>query len=477
MSSLASLAVPSRSFPEAAPTTAVPVRDIRVAASRPHDRKLRRRPVYLGEGLSVTLRVGSDALAGEIVDLTPEGIGVALLDGQAPSVGARVTVEHTGRALAGVTQRAVVAHVTDGIFGGRRLVKIGLCFAREGKGGPTKNRRTGERYACPASFPVMVSAQSPIFFREWLHFRVAEISAGGLTLATSIRNKNVVPGMELEVTVMLPVAGALSARLRIASISCEAGDDELRVGAAWVGASRQLLEAMSEYLLLGHKDLSPSRLRAGGFSVGSVEHAITYDYASSASDYDDVLGLRLRAHQAEGRLLNASKRDMVSRYDEHSRHLAGRFGGRVVAYLRLIYVEGDKERSQYVSEGGHEIPDWLWKAGFVEGGAGATDPEFQRAGIYLSLMQHAVRVAMQSGHRFLLGACGDDVLPMYQSMGFSILETRTVEPKPGWSFRSHLILLDMEQLVETPPQGKCVPAIVSAAEFAGRPAARVDAAL
>ena len=39
--------------------------------------------------------------------------------------------------------------------------------------------------------------------------------------------------------------------------------------------------------------------------------------------------------------------------------------------MRVIFVDGDPARSQYVSLGGHEVPQWLWDAGFVEGGAGA----------------------------------------------------------------------------------------------------------
>ena len=110
--------------------------------------------------------------------------------------------------------------------------------------------------------------------------------------------------------------------------------------------------------------------------------------------------------------------------------------------MRVIFVDGDPARSQYVSLGGHEVPQWLWDAGFVEAGAGAMHPDFQRAGLFVPLMAHAVRVAVQSGHRYVLGACDDELLGMYREMGFAVLETRIVEPKPGWRFRSHLLVLD-----------------------------------
>jgi GNAT superfamily N-acetyltransferase len=237
-------------------------------------------------------------------------------------------------------------------------------------------------------------------------------------------------------------------------------------GVAWVDPPRALHKALSRYLLAGDASLTPARLRARGLAVGSVEHAVAYDYARTASDYDDILALRLRAHQAEGHLAGATIADMRSPFDAHSRHLTCRFGSRIVGYVRVIFVDRVPARSQYVSYGGHEVPPWLWEAGFVEAGAGAMDPDFQRAGLFVPLMQHALRVAAQSGHRYVLGACDDDLLGMYSEMGFEPLEQRIVEPKPGWRFRSHLIYLDAERLLKEPPATRTLAAMASALAFA-----------
>ena len=197
-----------------------------------------------------------------------------------------------------------------------------------------------------------------------------------------------------------------------------------------------------------------------------MEGAVTYDYARSSADHRAILALRLRAHQAEGHLGSTSIADLRSPFDEHSRHLTCRFGGRIVGYVRVIFVDGDPARSQYVSLGGHEVPQWLWEAGFVEGGAGATHPDFQRAGLYVPLMQHLFRVAVQSGHRYVLGACPGELLGMYCEMGFEVLEERLVEPKPGWSFRSHLLYADAERLLVDPSASRTAAAMASAIEFA-----------
>ena len=76
---------------------------------------------------------------------------------------------------------------------------------------------------------------------------------------------------------------------------------------------------------------------------------MTYDYATTEADYEEILALRLHAHQAEGHLDSASIADLRSPFDAHSRHLTCRFGGRIVGYLRVIFVDRDPARSQYVA--------------------------------------------------------------------------------------------------------------------------------
>ena len=71
------------------------------------------------------------------------------------------------------------------------------------------------------------------------------------------------------------------------------------VDVEWVDPPRALLKSLSRYLLAGDEALTPATLRHGGLAVGSVEHAVTYDYASSAEDVDAILALRL--HRAPGR--------------------------------------------------------------------------------------------------------------------------------------------------------------------------------
>ena len=457
------------------PTDHGPIDEQALAPPQHGSRSLQRRRIYLGEGLTFEI-VSRDAwLEAEAIDVTPTGLGLAVVhatgDLVMPAVGEVVSVRYVGRGASNAPQEAVVRHVGALRTGRGTLPRVGVLLVPDTTSAAGVERRDHARYPCPVALPAFATASCPWFFQESLHFRVLQVGAGGMTLRTSHPNPPLLPRAELDFDVHLGFVSVEHGRGRLTSVRWDDAGRAFEVGVAWIDPPRELLRAVSHYLLASDANLTPATLRAGGLEVGRLERAVTYDYATSSADYDEILALRLHAHQANGHLAGESVADLRSPFDAHARHLTCRFGGRIVGYVRVIFVDGDPSRSQYVALGGHVVPEWLWEAGFVEGGAGATHPDFQRAGLYVPLMQHLFRVAVQSGHRFVLGACPDELLGMYREMGFEVLEERTVEPKPGWRFRSHLLYADAERLLNDPPSTKAGPAIASAIAFAGLPAA------
>jgi GNAT superfamily N-acetyltransferase len=426
-----------------------------------------RRRVYLGEGLTFEITARDARLDAEAIDLTPDGVGVAVLHPVAarmmPAVGDVLSVRYTGRGASGARQEATVRHVSSLRTGGRTLPRIGLSLPPAALRDTAVERREGLRYSSPDDLPAFATASCPGFFQDTLRFRILELGAGGMTLRTT-SDQPLLPQVELDLDLHLPVIGVERGRGRLTTARRDGGDVE--VGVAWIDPPRRLLTALSQYLLVGNDTLTPATLRGGGLAVGGVERAVSYDYATTSADLEEILALRLLANQAEGHMVSQTIDDLRSSFDAHSRHLTCRFGGRIIGYVRVIFVDGDPARSQYISWGGHEAPQWLWDGGFVEAGSGAMHPGFQRTGLYVALMQHAFRVTAQSGHRYVLGACPDGLLETYREMGFETLEERIVEPKPGWRFRSHLIYADAARLLRDPPASKGVAAMASAIAFA-----------
>jgi hypothetical protein len=394
----------------------------------------RRRRVYLGDGLTFEVRAGGSPLDAGAIDITCGGLGLALLDAPAapPAAGEAVRVRYTGPGASGGWLEADVRHAGMLRSRGRSLPRLGLALRPQPAETPA--------FACPAALPAFAAAACPWLCGDVARFAILRVGPHGMTLRATRHSPPLLAHTELDFELHLPLAGVEHARGRVTSVG-RAGDG-FEAAVAWADPSPTLLSALAQYLLAGDTAPTPAALRAAGLAVGSVARAATYDYATSHADNEEILALRLLAHQAEGHLADLTVADLRSPFDAHSRHVTCRVGGRIVGYVRVIFVDGDPARSQYVALGGHDVPQWLWDAGFVEGGAGAIHPDFQRAGLYGPLMRHMFRVAVQSGHRYILGACPDELVAMYTRMGFEALEERIVTPKPGWSFRSHLLYAD-----------------------------------
>lgn len=81
---------------------------------------------------------------------------------------------------------------------------------------------------------------------------------------------------------------------------------------------------------------------------------------AGTDDLDEILDLRLRAHRHDGTFTTITAAGLVSHYDLDAWHLVIRHDRRIVACMRLIDLRGDPARSQYMTDGGHEVHAAMW---------------------------------------------------------------------------------------------------------------------
>src|SRR4051812_15917393 len=149
-----------------------------------NSRSLDRRRVYIGEGLSFQIESETAWLEAEAIDLTHEGLGVAVVlatDITLPAIGEVVTVRYTGRGASGDRQRAVVRHVGSLQTGRGTLPRIGLSLVADTTRVADVDRREGVRYPCPEALAAFAAASCPWFLGETAHFRIVQVGIGGVT--------------------------------------------------------------------------------------------------------------------------------------------------------------------------------------------------------------------------------------------------------------------------------------------------------
>ena len=214
-------------------------------AHKAHDaRSLHRRHVYVGEGLMFEIASrGTRWLEAEAIDLTPEGVGLAVVlaaDADAggrrgrhgPLHGPRRVRRHPGRQSCGTSAACGPA--------GRTLPRIGLSLVADRTSAtPASSGAIGVRYPCPDALPAFATASCPWFFRETLRFRIVELGAGGMTLRTRAEPGAAPPG-GARLRAAPRVIGVEHGRGRLTSVRRNGGDFE--VGVAWIDPPRALLE-------------------------------------------------------------------------------------------------------------------------------------------------------------------------------------------------------------------------------------------
>lgn len=434
-------------------------------------RRLPRRTLFAGEGISVQLRRLQRSVPGEIIDLSAQGLGIVVTDASGFSLGDEIKVVHTSAPTARAQYFAEIRHMTRAPKRTNGTVHLGTALRAPSTARAIgAERRRTARFGCSPQYPIYAAAGSPVFFAESMAFAVRDVAANGFLLHGLQPYQGLFPGMQLELRVMLPITGTFHLRVRVAWVAPIR--DAIALGVAFVEPSRPLLEAIAEQILVCEPDVTATELRERGFAVGTLDHAIVCDYATTPADLDAVARLRMIAHQHEGRLQGVTLDDMRSSFDDDARIVVCRRGNRIIGCARLIFVGRDPSRSQYVTWGNHVIPDHIWAVGFLEAGSGAMDPAYQRTGLFIRIVQHLMRVAAQADYRYVIGAADHDLWPMYAEMGAELLESRVVRPKEGWhfgwEFTSNLFLWDLEKLETAPPAGKFVDQMVAAIRFAKR---------
>ena len=83
-----------------------------------------------------------------------------------------------------------------------------------------------------------------------MYFQVRDISKEGLQLHTSLRNKYLIPGMNLQTTVALPMGSSVQMRVEIVRIGIVSigGKDRLSVGVEYRGLTQHARRQLGQYL-------------------------------------------------------------------------------------------------------------------------------------------------------------------------------------------------------------------------------------
>ncbi len=427
-------------------------------ASAPRRRDARR-TVYLGEGFHAAITIGDKPVRAHVVDVNPSGLGIVIAK-QIPeppvSVGLPVRVEYRDRQDNGYVAQGVVCNVVEVVMRAVEYLRVGVRFepedakgyaeltlAAEGEGARLSNLavlgsasgvpRPSQAFPCGEGMLPTGFFDDAFFFLERIHFEVLEFRGDGLRFRTPLENKSLLPNLVVKARLFLPRLGVFDLHMRIARVEVGAHDGQYVVVADFVKPDPTLLEAVAEYLMFASPQASVRALQRAGFRSVRIRHALSFKSVTTPEEMNAVLKLRqldaiaraggVGRDASTGRVVPLPPEAFSDRFDEFARKVLCRVGRKIVAACRLVFVEGERERSEfYVAESA--IPAALLADGFVEVSRLNWHAHYSSPDLFFYMMQNLTRIVMESGNRFLVIAVPPQSWPIYRKLGYKVVAER-----------------------------------------------------
>jgi len=309
--------------------------------------------------------------------------------------------------------------------------------------GADVERRTHRRWNCSENFLPTGTAPNPVRYNDFVLFRVEDISAGGMRLITSMRNKFLGIGQRLEANISLPFVGIVQAKIQVRYVHTVMLNNKefLVVGTSFLNTDAILMQSLGEYLLNFAKDITAKSLNHEGFNIKAISKWLDFSYVKNETEYKDVLALRYIAYKSANKISSEKTiEDMADELDARSRILIAKYNGKIVGSMRIVFPskKEDLELQHSINYPEH-FPSMNE---IVETSRFCTDPEFRGTDIAFELVAQMVLSTVMSGRRYLYTAATDELwLNICKKIGWQLTGIKFQE-KFFFGLPHELMLMD-----------------------------------
>jgi hypothetical protein len=311
----------------------------------------------------------------------------------------------------------------------------------------SEDRREHKRWTVSPDFIPTGMAPSPLRFNDFIHFKLDNVSAGGVRIITSMRNKMIGKDQRLAASISLPLIGSVQANLVIRHLDTIEldGKEHLLLGTEIVGADSLLMASLAEYLLNFADGITISSLKEDGFPIKAAKW-LDFSYVKTEEEYREVLELRYNSYRLANKLEeNKTSADMADEYDARARILIVKHRGKIVGSLRAMFHENDDatEHEQYIKypQGFPRVSD------FVEATRVCTDTSIRGSDVLYVLLSHLLLTAVKSGRRYIVGCAAGSLIDFYKKCGyFPVKNIPPFKSKALANIEHQLIMMDTHEI-------------------------------
>jgi|GEM_PF-2716289 len=425
-----------------------------------------RRTLGAAGSVRVHLTVGTETVACRVIDISPGGMGLVtnqILSTRLPTVAMDVRVIYRKGTRDEVAMPGTVRNVNFEMFGDKVVVRLGLSFGTTawdegddgliplfGPGENTPDQRTldritrvekeheaAERFVtCPALFQPAGFCEDPFFFQERIHFQVLAFSPTWLRLACSARNKSLLPGLVMKLSVFLPLVGLFDVAVKLDSTRLQDESDRYVIEASIVmgdGATsgqtaRTFLQNVARYLVVSGAVASVDELSTRGFPLRDVERFLQFQVARGEEDLARVDAFW------RGRPVDPSARLVLCR-----------LGADLLGVGQIAFVRRGGARS-VVETRIARIPSTLVEKGYAEVSWFCGQGNTHIPDAFVHFVKNFSRMAMEAGVPTVLTTCRVETWPVYRALGFENVKCEFL-PAFAEPATTHVVSLDVQAVL------------------------------
>ncbi len=280
------------------------------------------------------------------------------------------------------------------------------------------DRRQQRRWLCSDQFLPVCVCPSPVRFNHFIRFRMIDVSLTGARLATSLTNKFLIPGINLDLSASFPLTGntRIPAQIKRVEIGSTSGREELIVGIEFPTLGKPARDIVAHYLIQFQGAESAEEMRLAGLEPKSVAAGVHFTFVRTEEEYQEALNLRLRAYSQAGKYQGEQDPSIFAdRFDATSRIAIGRFRGKVVATARINFPGSHTplEQEQHV-----EWPSHLPRRDeVIEVSRACTDPDFRHSDLLAGLFRFIAVTCVTIERPYTVTMASPSMTPFYEKIG------------------------------------------------------------
>lgn len=312
----------------------------------------------------------------------------------------------------------------DGVKIGLRRLDINLPQLVE------VDRRGAKRLSLGAGLSLKARLRHPFLYGRWCPVTVFDINPSlGLSFRSEDASLLLFEGMEVEIHFELPSLRSSPMKARVAWVHATR-ENEIRFGGECQDMGFGLHNALCNFLLVS-RQWTPAQLREVGFKAGKIKACLRYRTVKSMEDYAAVLHLRRDAYVEAGKKpADTQPERMASVLDGVSRILTAHHLESLVGSITFTFpVSEDTVLDSQAGFPGGKYPVRLPpKANLIEVSRLCVHPSYRGTDLLIGLFEHGLKHFLLSDRHWLLTSATEDLLPLYQRIGFTRLKASYRHP-------------------------------------------------